>query len=764
MSRTSLSSRILRAVRPTAAAIALFAIPSTFLAASAADEPAKSARSLADAVTSDVLLYGDIDVGKAVSEWKSLDAVRLWNDAAVQEFLAPALESMKQNRARLNAMTAMLQAYGMPDTIRGKLSIAVYGLGTSTNNSEFHWFDAAHPPESPTEFGGGPGASTSIEEGGKTTIHATFPDLVLSVDSSGREAFDAAIGRALELAGDVKSTEIDVDGVKVKETRIPIQIELGLEVVVYTGFAGDTWVAALRKDRAADTLKRLGAESIAQDALSQTSGFQRWHGATSRGGEVFQGLIAPKSVAQFASKMAGGQAEFAQAMAAGLGDVETAGLSLAFEGGRLRESVSVVLPKEKRGFLKLFDGAKPATPVASAIPAGANFAFAFDLDVATLVQRAIDALEEIQPGTKAAADQQIAGVQSQFGIDPRGELLDALGSQVVMYASLPKSGIIPDFGGSIAVKDEAKFSALVEKLKGFAGEGSGLKLTDLPIKDRTGAFYLSIPNAPVSPAFCLADGRFHFASSGGALKKALAKTGDASKSIATESKDFQRCLASNVGQAGGDVTGLMYIDLQKGLEFGLGFAPLALGQLPVKLDAALMPDADTLNQYVSGFLVTMRNSNDVLVMDSSSPIGGVFTLGAIGAAAANPMMSPPVTRSAPPQPAPTQPAPVPVTPSAPPGSDQPFVGIMPVPGGSNVGLLVTVAPNGPAADAGIADNDVLLKVDDLKVRSSGDFYAILKGKAIGESIVVEVMRGEEHFTAEITIGRRGDYIQGSGND
>ncbi len=751
MSRTSpfVALPTERAPRRALAALAIAA--ALALPAIGAEENAKAPRSLADAVGGDVLVYGDIDVGKMVSEWRSLDVVRMWNDSAVQEFLAPALGSMKQDLARANAMTAMLQAYGIPDTIKGKVSVAVFGVGTSKNNSEFSWFDVNNPPKSLEDFGAG-APQTSIGEDGKSTVNASFPDLVLGIQTSGRAAFEAALGRALELPGGVTSADVTVDGLTLKETRIPVQIALGFEVVAYHGFAGDTFVLSLRKERAASALKSFAAESIAQDALSQTSGFQRWNGAAARGGEVFSGYLLPAKVAKFVANVGGDS--FTQIAASGLADVEGAGFSLAFEGGRLRETMSLVLPKERKGFLAMFDGVKPATPLTSAIPAGANFAIAFDLDIAALVDRALGAAEGVQPGAKEMVDQQLAAVANQIGIDPRTEIIDCLGSQTVLFAAMPKSGIIPDFGGSIAVKDEARFAALIEKVKGLAGGGSGVTFSDLPIKDRTGAFYVSIPDAPVSPAFCLADGRFHFASTGGALKKTLAKAGDA-KSIATESPDFGRCLSSNVGQAGADVSGLMYVDLQKGVEFGLGFAPMALSQLPVKLDAALLPDAETLNQYISGILITTRNTNDVVVIDSSSPIGGIFAFGAL-ASLAEPMARP----APPPVAVAPQPRPAPVTPATPAGADQPFVGIMPVPDASDVGLLVTVAPNGPAADAGVLDDDIVLKVDDLKVRTSGEFYSILKEKQVGDTVMLEIRRGEERFTIEVMVGRRGDYIQG----
>src|SRR6185295_5412578 len=180
--------------------------------------------------------YGDLDVGKLVSDWRKLDLVRLWNDEAVQDFVKPAMEMGQSNLAQANAIVAMLQAYGVPDTIRGKASIVVFGVGTVTNNTDYRWFDVAHPPASIADLGSNPGPVTSMNADGKTTISSQLPDLVLCVETSGKDAFDAAFGRALELVPQSKTAEVQIDGVAMKETRIPIQVALGFDLVTYRAF------------------------------------------------------------------------------------------------------------------------------------------------------------------------------------------------------------------------------------------------------------------------------------------------------------------------------------------------------------------------------------------------------------------------------------------------------------------------------------------------------------------------------------------------
>lgn len=82
------------------------------------------------------------------------------------------------------------------------------------------------------------------------------------------------------------------------------------------------------------------------------------------------------------------------------------------------------------------------------------------------------------------------------------------------------------------------------------------------------------------------------------------------------------------------------------------------------------------------------------------------------------------------------------------------LGIMPdVSGGSGDGLVaVSVTPNEAAAQAGMKDDDRIIKIGEYVVKDIYDYMAALKNFKPGDTVPVVVVRGEEELTLQVKLG------------
>lgn len=70
-------------------------------------------------------------------------------------------------------------------------------------------------------------------------------------------------------------------------------------------------------------------------------------------------------------------------------------------------------------------------------------------------------------------------------------------------------------------------------------------------------------------------------------------------------------------------------------------------------------------------------------------------------------------------------------------------------------LVVGIATNGPAEKAGLKVNDIILKVDGVRIMSDGDFLSYIElNKSPGEEVTLKVLRDGETVTINLELGKR----------
>ena len=88
--------------------------------------------------------------------------------------------------------------------------------------------------------------------------------------------------------------------------------------------------------------------------------------------------------------------------------------------------------------------------------------------------------------------------------------------------------------------------------------------------------------------------------------------------------------------------------------------------------------------------------------------------------------------------------------------DRPVLGINPGNADGRGVLVNNLAENGPARDAGLQQGDVIVAIDDARIRNFGDLRNALAGNAAGDTVRVEVERDGRTQSVELTLARLGD--------
>lgn len=695
---------------------------------------------LAEAAPEDTIVFASIDVERAMHEYPSLDAVRLFHDEEVQAFLAPALAALRADRdwRELQAALFMLQAYGLPEIIGGKVSIALIGAGIPDDAGGLAWYSPARPP-------------TAAEVENEPPF--VLPDLVLEIETAGRVAFESSLQRVLELDPDIVTRDLTGNDILVKETTIDLG---GLPLAIYHGFVGDSFVAALRESRVRELAKALTGGGAAR-SLAKDAAFGRWRDVSTRQTDIAQVYLGVGWVMQALAPLLSDR-ERQDVQSTGADAIQGGGIVLGIDDGRLRDSLSIVLSGERRGVFRLLDAFGADSGVASGIPAESQAAIGLQLDGGLLLDRGESYVSELDSRAGDMIDRQLKDVGEDLGFDIRRDLLGSLGTGLSIAAQLPRSGFIPEVTGALAVRDAERFMTCLAKLKELVTTESGgqVAFADLALGDDP-AFYMKIDGAPISPSFCLKGDRLLFALAPNTLKKLVKST--ASSSLAENNADFARCVATTVGQQFADVRFMLYFDLARIAQYGLGMAGMFLPQIaaeaPFELDPALFPLPETIAGYLSGALLTLRIGQDSVALDSSCPFGGILLptlFGVVGVSVQQREQqamfeqmrileaeSMAVATGDP---------------------DAPFLGINYDQNQTSDGVtLLSVIEGAPAEQAGLIAADIIVAVDGVAVSTAAEFSAALRAHAPGDTVVVEVLRNGESQQLPVVLGRRGDYVR-----
>lgn len=707
-------------------------------------------RSLADVAPPDSLFYLSIDVERAAEKWRTIDLVRLYGDAEVQAFLTPVIESIttESEFKQLMAAKFLVEQYGLPDIIDGKIEIVAPGYHVRAQGSD------------------GQGAGGSIWLRGSDPLPQSFfeagskkldPELVMLVDTAGQESFGASWDRVLELDPSIEVTQGETNGQPWSKATIPAGL-MGNDVALelYSTFVDDLFLVTMRDSRLVEVVSALRADAPTE-SLAKEEGFRRFAAHSIRGTELVATWIAggpmlSKIIA--VDKQGGSQDERTTLEMLGFDKVAGVGLTIGLDDGRIHDSLAFVLPKERSGLLRIADALQPGSKIVDSVRKGAAAHLELRADVARVYDVVLETIYDLDPSAKQDIESGIAEVSAMLGCDLRKDLIASLGSDFLISVALPKSGFIPEVTGWVELKDAEKFGTIVETLKKLVVQQSGgrMDFAELALKDGNPGFYLKSNDlAGVAPSFAVREGKLLFSLSTSSLKRLTLAISKPPAEGAALAEDLARSLKTTVGDDVGSIAGMIYIDLAASTAMGLAtaepfLAPMLAGA-PIPLDATKFPAPDTIASYLSGILYTLRFGHDVVSIDSSSPFGGFAAFlpaAAFGAVTASSRSTrAPMVQSV-------------VDP------DQPYIGVILAPTADDAtsGIVVSgVSPGTPAATAGILVDDVIRMVAGQPVASATELSAALTSAGTGSTVEMTIERDGERRMVKVFVGRRGDFIR-----
>jgi S1-C subfamily serine protease len=71
------------------------------------------------------------------------------------------------------------------------------------------------------------------------------------------------------------------------------------------------------------------------------------------------------------------------------------------------------------------------------------------------------------------------------------------------------------------------------------------------------------------------------------------------------------------------------------------------------------------------------------------------------------------------------------------------------------GVLVLQVQSGtPAAQGGIRQGDIVIRIGDQEVNSETDLFRFLRGQNTGDEVDIVIVRGDDERTLQVTLGER----------
>jgi hypothetical protein len=404
-------------------------------------------------------------------------------------------------------------------------------------------------------------------------------------------------------------------------------------------------------------------------------------------------------------------------------------------------------------------------------PAASVGYVALKFDAAMLHARIKELAAELLPGTEGYLDPALAEASEHLGVDIVGEVLPALGDEIGLFVFPPQGSPMPQGVLLVKVRDEEKLGSVLavarDHLTNAGVEVRSLRMTD----GGPDGFWLSIPEAPVQPAFAVRNGYLVGAVGPAQLREFVR---DWQERVADgndlASDEVYRKVLAGLGAGNGERLAVLgFVNLRRAIPPGLNLGLPFLGMIPgieEWMDLGLVPDPETVAGYFSGVAYAIQRDGDALSFDVFSP-SGMMLPGAVASLfmirveqekaremreearreAMEEMRRREEEARAAAEAARERAA----------MADDPFIGFnvdQATVGG--VGVL-SILDGTPAASSDLRAGDLIVKLGESDTPDFATFREVIGKHRPGQTVTLTVVRGGEQIRIELTLGRRGDF-------
>ena len=328
----------------------------------------------------------------------------------------------------------------------------------------------------------------------------------------------------------------------------------------------------------------------------------------------------------------------------GLMAVKSVAVAGQSAGGVAHSRAFVGIEGERKGLLAMTPDKPIGLDRLNTIPKAVSSFSVGQFEPAKLYDFVMDVIREVDEDVYNEANENIAGLGAMVGGDQpislRDDILANIGPEFMFVQPQSSNAMMPAFLIMAEVADGPKLMSTIQSIIDFAGSQSGGEIS-ARMSNYKGSdiLQLNLPSdipIPLSPSMTVRDGQFLMALTLGDLKRHVRFVDRGGANI-TENEDFQRFYGKIPENAA--LSGLSYTDVKGQVEMYYGQAVTMLpmvtmmAETELPIDFAMMPTSDTLTQHLYGSLSYTMSTENGIITEGFSPIGGE-AIAAVAAAAA----------------------------------------------------------------------------------------------------------------------------------
>lgn len=592
----------------------------TVVAAAASPTLAAGMRkpSLARLLPEETVLYVSADAEQFQVGVSSLGIAGLLREPEVRDFLMPLYEQAPMLDPA-DPIGALMAQTPISNFVTGEVALGITGISLEISAAGTQPMTLRLSPSSPINARMLHSLSMLHDVGNRessTKVHLSI-DFLAQVDAG--PALEQMVTDLLRSPPPgVEVGEVRMSGVPV--TAINYRNEHGPTTTIYARKDGNRWLFGGDQKSFGEAL-----EGGPRNSLEKSEAYQNFQGrVASEGNVLFAYVDCAKTLKTFKNLVPPIAMEEARIL--GLDTLQGVALGVSMTEGGVRESFLLGFDGKPHGIFSLFDAFGGGFQSLEDSPASTTAFAGLRFDPLVLRDRLMTLIQDVAPGAAMKVESELAKLDAG-GLNVFEDVLPALGSEVSLALSPPRSGLIPEVVFSMEIRDQQKFAKLMGHAQDMAQHQANAGIQSFALKGGNEGFYIKVPDAPVSPAFCIRNNRLIGAISPLSLKNYVYKhvEADGARTLAQSSEVYPSVLAGLTGGNTDVLTMLLYLDLQTTLpvvyDTAAPFMAEAVEQEGIPLDMGLLPMAETIEPHLSGVAIGLSTGNEGISIDIFSPTG-----------------------------------------------------------------------------------------------------------------------------------------------